>query len=220
MSNTRRRFTRSGHGLRPSCLRAFSAAYEHGDCPQAQVMKEPRRLRLASTGPRADASPCVLSPLRARFGSIAIGETVEGAGAVAFALLLAEAFHARGALAWLALCDFEGLPQLTTSERACVGAHAQGSIALQIKGQVDLAQMIGQSERHADTSAPCLLVGEPALLALEGTLKIVIDPDGAPAGLTPRARRLRQVSHLVLSSPRPGVARLLAEGWRLPTRAP
>lgn len=182
-------------------------------------MNGPRRLRLVGAQPRVEPALPDLVPIQVRAGAIAIGETVEGAGAVAFALALLEALHARGLSPWTTLCDFEGVPSPTAEERARLLASSPHSAMVRIAQQSDLVQLVQASERTADT-APLVFVGEPALLGLAGTLRLVIDREGVPASLTPRARRLRAAGHVVLSSARLGVARLLSEGWHSPTRAP
>ncbi len=182
-------------------------------------MNGPRRLRLVGTAPRSAPSQPQLTPIVACPGSFAIGETVEGAGAVVFALSLVAALNERGLSPWTAVCDFDGVPALGAAQVAQLKAQALHSLTARIASQADLSRLVAESER-ASPGTPCVFIGEPALLVLSGTLKIVIDSEGAPEGLTPRARRLRAAAQLTLSSARAGVARLLAEGWHLPTPAP
>jgi hypothetical protein len=187
-------------------------------------MNGPRRLRVIGAQgaqgaqPHLDLRPHQLSPVRVRAGSIAIAECVEDAGAHTFAQHLAEALRERGMTPFLAFCAFDTLPHLATAQAARLRESAPHWVTVRIAGQPELQELVGESER-AVAATPCLFVGEPALIGLEGALKVVIDREGAPASLTPRARQLRAIAHLVLSAPRAGVARLLADGWHLPRPA-
>ena len=181
-------------------------------------MNAPRRLRLVGAAPR-EARNLTFAPIRVPLASLVVAECVEGAGAVAFAVAVAEVLSERGQAPYVVAGDFESVPSLASAHTMRFKALGGHFVAACIASEEDFARSIEPAGELAPRP-PLLLVGEPALFMLDGALKVVIDRDGAPEGLSARARRMRAAAHLVLSSPRAEVARLLAHGWFSPTPAP
>ncbi len=171
-------------------------------------MKGRRRLRLVTAGAQVAPALPRVGPIDARGVCVAIAEVGEAGLGIAFASQLAAAFLARGVPASVALCDFERVPPLASDQAARFQSLCRVLCVRCTSSAAELAALVADSG-----SGPRIFVGEPAVLDLRGALAVVFERQADAAGFTPRAGRLRSAAHLLLSSPRAGVASALAAAW-------
>jgi len=136
-----------------------------------------------------------------------------------FAQALAEAWCALGRPPQIVFCELDATPRITAEEAARFAIAAQALSFVPIRSHKEWVALVAQTQARGQVS-PTLFVGDLAVHALGRVVKVVIARAGDPSAMTPRARALQASSSLVMSSARPALAHLLAEGVGGPTLAP
>jgi len=182
-------------------------------------VKEPRRLQLVGAAPQAAAELPEWPVVPVTTPCIALTEIGGRGEALLFAQALAEAWCALGRPPHVVFCELDATPRITAEEAARFAIATQALRFVPIRSREEWVALVAQTEARREPS-PTLFVGDLAVHALGRILKVVIARAGDPLAMTSRARALQASSSLVLSSARPGLARLLAEGLGGPTLAP